>query len=324
MGATSDKIPLVMIAGPTAVGKSDVAVRLALALSGEVVSADSMQVYRGMDIGTAKMTAEEMQGVPHHLIDCVDPREDFDVLRFQQMALEAIDGIRQRGHLPILAGGTGFYMQAIRYRIPFTKDAADPAIRQELEELAASRGAEYLHELLAEADPEYAAAIPAGNVKRVVRALEYFRTTGEPISEHNRKMRERESAWNDVCAVLYDDREVLYERINARVDTMIEKGLVREVERLREQGCTRHMVSMQGIGYKEIFAYLEHECTLEEAIDAIKSDSRHFAKRQMTWYRREKDILWVPAGSKQPVEEVTGFLIRHIREHILNAGQETR
>ena len=301
-----------MIAGPTAVGKSEAAILLAKALSGEVISADSMQVYRGMDIGTAKLTKEQMQGVRHHLIDCLDPRESFDVIRFQAMVNQAIDDILERGHLPILAGGTGFYMQAVRYQICFTQDASDPDIRSQLEETAGREGPRKLHDMLREADPESAEAIPEGNVKRVIRALEYYQTTGERISEHNRKMRLRQSAWNDLCAVLYDEREALYERINKRVDEMVSRGLVAEVKKLRDLGCRPDMVSMQGIGYKEIFDYLEQRCTLEEAISQIKQNSRHFAKRQMTWYRREKDILWIPAGSRQSVSRIVDELIDQI------------
>ncbi len=285
--------PLVILAGPTAVGKTALSVQLAKAVGGEIISADSMQVYRHMDIGSAKITAEEMQGVVHHLIDILEPWEDFNVVVFQQKCRECLRGIYGRGRIPILAGGTGFYIQAVLRDIDFTENEEDRGYRLELERLAQTEGPKRLHGMLAEVDGASAAAIPAGNIKRVIRALEYYHLTGQRISEHNARERLRENSYNACYFVLNDDREKLYGRIERRVDLMLEKGLVEEVKRLREMGCRRGQTAMQGLGYKEILDYLEGRCTLEEAVYRIKRDTRHFAKRQLTWFRREKDVIWV-------------------------------
>ena len=286
------KEPLIILTGPTAVGKTRLSIALAKAVGGEIISADSMQVYKHMDIGSAKIRPEEMQGVPHYLVDELEPWEEFHVVRFQQMAKDAVKQIRSHGHIPILAGGTGFYIQALLYDIDFTENEASP-YRQELEALARSRGAEYLHEELKKADPESAEAIHAHNVKRVIRALEFYRLTGKKISEHNEEQREKESAYQSAYFVLNEERSVLYERIERRIDKMLEDGLVDEVKRLKEMGCRRGMVSMQGLGYKEILAHLDGECTLPEAVEILKRDTRHFAKRQLTWFRRERDVIWL-------------------------------
>ena len=287
------KPPLVIITGPTAVGKSAASVLLAKRIGAEIISADSMQVYRGMDIGTAKITPEEMAGVRHHLIDVLEPEESFDVVRFQTLAREAIRQILSRGKIPVLAGGTGFYIQAVLYDIDFSEEEQDQSLRRELEETAARIGKEAFHDLLKEVDPESAIAIPAGNVKRVVRALEYYRKNGKPISAHNLEQRQKESVYNSVYFVLTDEREKIYARIDQRVDEMIRNGLPEEVAALRERGCTKEMISMQGIGYRQIFDWLDGECTLEEACERVKKETRHFAKRQLTWFRREKDVIWL-------------------------------
>ena len=234
-----------------------------------------------------------MQGISHHLIDVLEPEEEFHVVKFQQMAKEALDGIYQRGHIPIVVGGTGFYIQALLYDISFEDNEEDHSYRKELEELAQEEGAEKLHQMLRQVDEKAALEIHANNVKRVIRALEFYHQTGEKISEHNAKEREKESAYNSAYFVLNDDRVNLYERINKRVDAMFEEGLVEEVTALQERGYTRGMVSMQGLGYKEIFSYLDGECTLEEAKEIIKRDTRHFAKRQITWFKRERDVIWI-------------------------------
>lgn len=288
-----DKRPLIILTGPTAVGKTDLSIKLAKALDGEIVSADSMQVYRHMDIGSAKVTAQEMDGVPHHLIDVLDPTEDFNVVTFQRMAKEAMEGIYDRGHIPIVAGGTGFYIQALLYDIDFTENDGDTSIRQELEQLAAEKGAQHLHEMLRQIDPASAEAIHANNVKRVIRAVEFYRQTGKQISVHNEAERTKESPYQFLYYVLNTDRPVLYERIDRRVDIMMEQGLVEEVKKLADMGCTRGMVSMQGLGYKEILDYLDGKCTLEEAVYILKRDTRHFAKRQITWFKRERDVRWL-------------------------------
>lgn len=287
------KKPLIILTGPTAVGKTAASIGLAKAIGGEIISADSMQVYRHMDIGSAKIKAEEMQGIPHHLIDVLEPEEEFHVVRFQQMAKQALEEIYQRGHIPIVVGGTGFYIQALLYDIAFEDNKEDHSYRKELEELAKKEGSERLHQMLQQVDEKAALEIHANNVKRVIRALEFYHQTGEKISEHNAKEREKKSAYNSVYFVLNDIRSNLYDRINKRVDVMFEEGLVEEVQTLKERGYTRNMVSMQGLGYKEIFAYLEGECTLAEAKEIIKRDTRHFAKRQITWFKRERDVIWI-------------------------------
>ena len=285
--------PLLIITGPTAVGKTALSIQAAKALNGEVVSADSMQVYRHMDIGSAKVTREEMDGVPHHLIDVLDPWEPFSVAVFQKLARDAVEDILSRGHLPIIAGGTGFYIQALLYDIDFQETEENTALRLELERLGEEKGAEYLHWMLAEIDPESAAAIHANNRKRVIRAIEYYRLTGEKISRHNEEERKKSSPYRFLYYVVTMDRAALYERIDRRVDLMIERGLVEEVRRLKEMGCTRDMVSMQGLGYKEILDYLDGTCTLDEALYVMERDTRHFAKRQLTWFRRERDTRWL-------------------------------
>ena len=287
------KQPLIIIAGPTAVGKTALSVALAKRIGGEIVSADSMQVYRGMDIGTAKVTEEETCGVPHHLIDVLDPKDPFNVMTFRSMVKDAIRGIASRGSVPVLVGGTGFYIQSVLYDVQFEEDASSEELRKELEQEAAVLGAEKMHERLRALDPEAAEAIHPNNVKRVIRALEYSLSTGRKISVHNREQRERTSPYRFLFYVLTMDRAALYQRIDLRVDQMMEQGLLAEVKRLRDEGVTSDMVSMQGLGYRQIFDYLEGVATLEEAVDRIKRETRHFAKRQLTWFRREPDARWI-------------------------------
>ena len=288
----TEKTPLLIVAGPTATGKSDSAVELALRMNGEVISADSMQVYRGMDIGSAKVTVGEMRGVPHHLIDCADPSENWNVVRFQKEARRAVQDIASKGRLPILCGGTGFYIQALLYDIDFTQMEENTPLRDRLSALAAEKGPEAVHALLLEKDPASAAAIHPNNLKRVIRAIEFMEESGGSIAAHNSQQRERESAYRSVFFVLTMDRARLYERIDRRVDIMMERGLVDEVAGLRAMGIQRDSTSMQGIGYKQIYGYLDGEYDLEEAVRLIKRDTRHFAKRQLTWFKREKDVIW--------------------------------
>ena len=287
------KQPLLILTGPTAVGKTDLSIALAKKINGAVISADSMQVYRGMDIGSAKVTPEEMQGVKHYLIDVLDPEDEFHVVRFQEMAKAALKEIYANGQIPIIAGGTGFYIQALLYDIDFTEQEEDIALREHYAALAQEHGNEYLHEMLRHVDPVSAEIIHANNVKRTIRALEYFEKTGEPISKHNEQERAKESPYDFRYFVLTDERVHLYERIDRRVDMMLEAGLVDEVKRLRDQGCHKGMVSMQGLGYKEILSWLEGEISYEEAVYLLKRDTRHFAKRQLTWFRRERDVIWL-------------------------------
>lgn len=287
------ELPLVILAGPTAVGKTDTSIALAKAIGGEIISADSMQVYKYMDIGSAKITKEEMEGVPHYLVDMIEPAEEFNVCCFASMAKEAMAQIYAKGKIPILVGGTGFYIQAVLYDIDFTETNEDSAFREECDAFAKEHGAQALHDKLREVDEASAEAIHANNVKRVIRALEYHHQTGRKISEHNEEERRKISPYNACYFVLNDRRDIVYERINYRVDKMIEAGLVEEVQSLKDRGCKKGMVSMQGLGYKEILSYLDGDCTLEEAVEIIKKETRHFAKRQLTWFRREPDVVWV-------------------------------
>ena len=287
------KKPLIVLTGPTAAGKTHLSIALAKAVNGEIISADSMQVYKYMDIGSAKIRQEEMQGVKHYLVDELLPEEEFHIVKFQQMAKAAMKEIYAKGKIPILVGGTGFYIQAITKDIDFTQAEQEDGYRQELEQLAAEKGNEYLHQMLLEVDPVSAKEIHANNVKRVIRALEFYHQNGTPISAHNEEQKKQVSPYNLAYFVLNAPREILYERIDRRVDQMLEEGLVKEVADLRQEGCHRGMVSMQGLGYKEILAYLEGEYPLEEAVRILKRDTRHFAKRQLTWFRRESDVIWV-------------------------------
>ena len=282
-----DKDPLIVVAGPTAVGKSRLAAEIARRIDGEVISADSMQVYRYMDIGSAKVTLEEMLGVPHHMIDVEDPRGEMDVSRYAAEALRCVRDILMRGHIPVLCGGTGFYIQAVTNCIDFNESSApDEEYRAFLRKTAEERGNIYLHEMLRKADPDAAEDIHPNNLKRVIRALEFAHETGGRISEHNARERRRESPWNLCFFYLDDDREELYQRIDRRVDFMMEEGLPDEVAYLRAMGLTRDHVSMQGIGYKEMLGFFEGDYDLDEAVRLIKLNSRHYAKRQGTWFRR--------------------------------------
>lgn len=294
----NEQKPMIVLTGPTAVGKTKLSIALAKAVGGEILSADSMQVYKHMDIGSAKITLDEMQGVPHHLIDVLEPWEDFNVVTFQSKCEECLPGIYARGHIPILAGGTGFYIQALLKKIDFTENAEDiseenTSYRTQLENLAKEKGAAFLHEMLRQVDAASAEAIHANNIKRTIRALEYYQLTGQRISDHNEKEKQKESAYRSCYFVLNDVREKLYERIDRRVEEMMSLGLVDEVKRLKEMGVRRGISSMQGLGYKEILDYLDGCITLEEAVYLIKRDTRHFAKRQLTWFRREKDVIWI-------------------------------
>lgn len=311
------KKPMIILTGPTAVGKTDLSIQLAKAINGEIISADSMQVYRHMDIGSAKVTPEEMDGVPHHLIDVLEPEEEFNVVVFQKLAKEALTGIYERGHIPIIVGGTGFYIQALLYDIDFTENDGDTAIRRELEKLAQTQGAGCLHQMLQEIDPESAATIHQNNVKRVIRAIEFYRQTGKKISLHNEQEREKQSPYQFLYYVLDTDRKTLYERIDRRVDLMMEHGLVDEVKHLADMGCTRDMVSMQGLGYKEILDYLSGEIPLEEAVYILKRDTRHFAKRQITWFKRERDVRWLELEQFQNDRKK---VLEHILDEIEGEG----
>lgn len=287
------KQPLIILSGPTAVGKTALSIELAKRVNGAIISADSMQVYKHMDIGSAKIMPEEMEGVKHYLIDELNPEDEFNIVVFQKKAKAALKEIYENGQIPIIAGGTGFYIQSLLYDINFDNQDCNEEFRVELEQIAKEQGNEVLHERLKKIDPVSAEKIHANNVKRVIRALEFYHLTGKPISEHNETEQQKASPYNFAYFVLTDDRANLYKRIDMRVDIMLKNGLVEEVKRLKEMGYHRDMVSMQGLGYKEILDYLDGKCTLEEAIYILKRETRHFAKRQLTWFRRERDVIWL-------------------------------
>lgn len=290
------KKPLIVIAGPTACGKTDISIDLAEKIGGEIISGDSMQVYKYMDIGTAKVTKEEMRGIPHYLVDELYPDEEYNVMLFQQKAKQYMKGIYSRGHIPIIVGGTGFYINALVYDNDFSEEE-ESEIRKELYAVAENEGAEKLHAMLAEVDPEYAANIHHNNVKRVARALEYYRLTGEKMSEHNKNAKEKETPYNLAFFVLNMDREKLYERINLRVDIMMNNGLEQEVRKLIEMGYSPELVSMQGLGYKEFIPYFNGAISLEQVVDDIKKYTRRFAKRQLTWFRGQTNGTWLDMGT---------------------------
>lgn len=305
------KRPLIVIGGPTACGKTGFSIKLAKEIGGEIISADSMQVYRYMDIGTAKVTPEEADGVPHYLIDELNPDEEYNVMLFQQKAKAYIEKIWAKGKIPILVGGTGFYINALLYDNDFTETENDTSYREECYKLVQKQGPEVLYERLKEIDPEYAANIHANNVKRVTRALEYHYLTGQKFSEHNAEQKEKETPYDAAVIILTMDREQLYERIELRIDLMMEQGLLEEVKGLLDKGYTPDLVSMQGIGYKEFIPYFKGECTLEEAVTQLKTNTRRFAKRQLTWFRRQIDGLWIDmskATGEEALEDVLDYL----------------
>ena len=311
------KRPMVILTGPTAVGKTELSINLAKMINGAIISADSMQIYKYMDIGSAKIMPHEMQGIKHYLIDELMPEEEFNIYRFKQMAMEALDEIYASGQIPIVVGGTGFYIQGLLYDIDFTKQDADDDYRKQLEEFANINGAHALHEKLKDIDPVSYETIHENNVKRVIRALEYYKQTNEPISKHNEEEKQKESPYNFAYFVLNDVRENLYSRIDKRVDIMMEAGLLDEIKALKKRGCTRDMVSMQGIGYKEMLKYLDGDYTLEEAVEKVKQESRRFAKRQLTWFRREKDVIWI---DKDKYEYDESRILQFIEKTLIDKG----
>lgn len=308
------KRPFIILTGPTAVGKTKLSVLLAKAVGGEIISADSMQVYEYMDIGSAKIKREEMQGVPHFMIDILKPWEPFNVTVFQNLAKQYMEEIYERGHIPILVGGTGFYIQSVLYDIDFMENTED-GLRRTLEALSKEKGASYMHGLLQKVDPKAAEKIHKNNVKRVIRALEFYQQTGRKISQHNEEERSRQAAYNACYFVLNENRDTLYARIDERVEQMVKDGLLEEVRQLRDMGCTKDMVSMQGLGYKEMFDCLEKTVSMEEAVRIIKRDTRHFAKRQLTWFQRERDVIWVEKETFSGNQDaILAFLLKQIKE----------
>ena len=311
------KKPLIIITGPTAVGKSKTAVKLARKINGSIISADSMQVYKGLDIGSAKVTAEEMEGIKHYLIDVLEPTQEFHVVAFKEMAKAAIEEIYAKGKIPIVTGGTGFYIQALLYDVDFTETAEDKRGRENFREYAEKYGNGALHDLLKEVDPKAAQEIHENNVKRVIRALEYYYETGTPISKHNEEQKNNESPYDFEYFVLTDDRAKLYKRINARVDEMFEAGLEAEVRGLYDSGLRAENISMLGIGYREFFPYFEGKCSIGEVRENIKKDTRHFAKKQLTWFKRERDVRWIDIAE---FKRDTGHIAAYIAEKAKKDG----
>lgn len=310
------KQPLIILTGPTAVGKTALSIALAKAVGGEIISADSIQVYKYMDIGSAKITESEMDGIKHYLIDELDPKEEFSAYVFQQKAKKYMQQIYAKGKVPIIVGGTGFYIQALLYDIDFTESQTDDAYKKELEQIAKEKGSEVLHQMLEKKDKQSADAIHANNTKRVMRALQYIHDTGERFSLHNETQKQKQSPYAFCYFVLNQDRSVLYERINHRVDKMVDEGLEQEVRKLLSMGYDRNLVSMQGIGYKEMAAYIDGEYSLEDAIDAIKQDTRHFAKRQLTWFRREREVIWLNKEEYADEEALLKNILQIVKKEI--------
>ncbi len=283
---------LAVIAGPTASGKSEISLALAKRLDGEIISADSMQVYKGMDIGSAKLMPEKRQGIVHHLIDILEPTEEFNVSVFCKKAHESVKEIQSRGHFPLVCGGTGFYTRAFLYGASFGQGETDPDLRSMLEAMAEEKGLSYMEDHLRQFDP-VSADLYHCNKKRIIRAIEYHRLTGLLLSDKNEEESRRAPLYDAAYFVLTMPRDILYRRIDDRVDRMMEEGLVEEVRRLIDSGVTRDMTSMQGLGYRQIYDHLMGSYDLDTAVDMIKQQTRHFAKRQLTWYRKEKNVTWV-------------------------------
>ncbi|WP_300348870.1 tRNA (adenosine(37)-N6)-dimethylallyltransferase MiaA [Clostridium sp.] len=303
---------LLIIAGPTAVGKSDLSVDLAKKLNGEIISVDSMQIYKHMDIGSAKISKEEMGGIPHYLIDFVDPEKEFSVAEFKELATEKIKDIQMRGKLPILVGGTGLYINSIICDMNFAESDKDEEYREELDKIAEEYGNEYLHEMLKEIDPESYESIHFNNRKRVIRALETYKLTGKPFSSFKAKNSIYKTSYNIYYYVLNMDRAKLYERINKRVDLMFNKGLLEEVKSLKKMGLTDDMQSMKGIGYKEVLYYLDGKISLSQCEEMIKQGSRNYAKRQLTWFRKDPRAIFINKDEFSSEEEISNKIVNDI------------
>jgi tRNA dimethylallyltransferase len=305
------KKKIILIVGPTASGKTFVSVEIAGYLNSDIISADSMQIYKQMDIGTAKVTEEEKKGIVHHMIDIVDPDVPYTVSEFNENAGKIIEKLHSENKIPVIAGGTGLYINSIIYDLDFSNTVSDPAIRMELQSLLEEKGKEYLHEMLGCLDPISAEKIHVNNVKRVMRALEVCKITGIPFSEQNTDFRKNSDQYDFIIIGLDMDRAMLYDRINKRVDEMIEMGLVKEVRSLVEKGFKKELQSMQGIGYKEITSFLDGEIPIEESVRLIKRNSRRLAKRQFTWFRPDDRVKWInvnPENKYKLIEEIKIYL----------------
>lgn len=305
---TEKKIPLLVVAGPTAVGKTALAVQLAHRLQGEILSADSLQVYRYLDIGTAKPTPAEREGIPHHLIDIASPEERFTVYNYQELAQATIRDVFTRGKLPILVGGTGLYIKAVLEQFAFSKAEADPRVRKALQKEVQDKGPAHLYQRLNQLDPRAAERIHPHDARRIIRALEYFQVTGEPISQQWELTRETESPYRFYMAGLYSPRPILYQRIEQRVDAMLAAGFLDEVRGLLEAGYDPLLKPLQSLGYRHLIHYLEEKWTWDEAIFYLKQDTRKYAKRQLTWFRAEPRIQWYEVRPDQPLEPVLGAI----------------
>ncbi len=309
------KKPLIVIVGPTAAGKTGLSIALALELNGEIVSADSMQIYKYMDIGTAKPTMEERYGLKHYLIDEVEPDASFSVADYKQLADTYIDEIISKDKLPIMIGGTGLYIDTVVNNIRFSETICDWDYRNHLQEIVQEKGKEYIHHLLEEVDPITAKKLHINDVRRVIRALEVYRYTGVPMSKHQEESRKEPSPYQTIMIGLTMDRKRLYDRINQRVDIMIEQGLIEEVKGLLNMGYTKELTSMKGLGYKEIIAYLEGGISYEDAVEILKRDTRRYAKRQLTWFRRNEEIYWIDLDEFKNQEELLKECYKHIKEN---------
>lgn len=306
--------PLIIISGATAVGKTELSIRLAQMINGEIISADSMQVYKNFNIGTAKASAEEMKGIKHYLIDELDADEEFSVYEFKIRAEKYINKILSEGKIPIIVGGTGFYIQSVLYGIDFSEEEPDTKYRQQLEDIAQEKGRAFLHDMLFQIDPVSAQKIHENDLKRVIRALDYYHENKCPISEHNHMQQQKEAAYDYAYFVLNRDRQTIYDRINKRVDMMISNGLVEEVRSLIAGGISPDSVAMQGLGYKETVRYINGEISLDRLSELIKLGTRHFAKRQITWFKRERDVNWLNYEDYSNVDDMLNKMIEILKE----------
>ena len=307
---------LVILAGPTGVGKTHISIKLAKELNGEIISSDSMQIYKYMDIGSAKVTKEEMNGIVHHLIDFLDPKESFTVSDYKSMAEEAIDSVLLNNKIPMLVGGTGLYINSLINNYDFTAADCDMEYRKYLQEQASLKGKIYVHEMLKDIDPVSYHKLFPNDLKRVIRALEVYKLTGTPISEFNSEKKVHDIPYNIAYFVLTMDRKKLYDRINQRVDKMIESGLVDEVKMLKHMGLNENMQSMKGIGYKEMLYYLEGKISFDEAVYLIKKGSRNYAKRQLTWFRKDNRVQWVDKDSFSSEDDIVKYIKGRIKEQL--------
>ncbi len=308
------KTPVAVIAGPTGVGKTALSVQTAKLINAEIISADSMQIYKNMDIGTAKVTKDEMQGVPHHLIDITTPDVNFSVCDFVQKCKALVSDINSRGKLPLIAGGTGLYIDSFLKDIDFTDTEVDSAYRQKLQNMAEQMGNEYLHGELKKVDPKSALTIHPNNVKRVIRALEFYKSTGFAISEHNELTKQKQSPYNCCYICLVRNRDELYERIDKRVDIMLKSGLVDETKALLDGGLSPESTAMQAIGYKEIIPYITGNMSFDEAVQNLKRSSRRYAKRQLTWFGNRQDIIYVNLSEQKDINQCANMCAKIIKD----------